>query len=139
MSSTEKEIFSQLRAIHRRVAFWYYLVICSMWIVVQAGFLVLLVPNLAKNYDDMDTPLPRITTLLISASDWMVSPHFGLPMPGWMLAVPAAVLVLIVSMLAFRRITILLTLIPIVAVISLIGQLFMLLAPLYTLTDSLTQ
>lgn len=139
MSSTQKEIISQLRTVHRRVAFWYYFVVGGMWIVVQAGFLVLLVPNLAKNYDGLDAPLPRITTMLIHASDWMVGRQFGLPLQGWTLAVPAACVLLIVSMFAFRRVTILLTLIPIVAVLSLIGQLFMLLAPLYSLTDSLTQ
>ena len=139
MSSTEKEIISQWRSVHRRVALWYYFIVGGMWIVVQAGFLVLLVPNLARNYDGLNTPLPRLTTMLLHASDWMVGRPFGLPVPGWALAVPAACVLLIVSMLAFRRVTILLTLIPILAVLSLIGQLFMLLAPLYSLTDSLTQ
>ncbi len=139
MNSTEREISTQLLAVRRRLAFWYYLVVGGLWIAVEAGFLVLLVPNLAMNYAGLETPLPRITTLLVSASDWMIGSHFGLPIPGWMLALPAAGAVLLLSLLAFRRVTILLTLIPILAVVSLIGQLFMLLAPLYSLTDSLTQ
>jgi len=139
VSSTDKEIRLQWRTIHRRVAFWYYFVVGGLWIVVQAGFLVLLVPNLARNYDGMNTPLPRLTTMLIHASDWMVGHPFGLPVAGLALAVPIASVLLIVSLLAFRRVTILLTLIPILAVLSLIGQLFVLLAPLYSLTDSLTQ
>lgn len=139
MSSTETEILNQLRTVHRRVALWYYLAVAYGWIVVQAGFLVLLIPKITDNYDGMDIKLPQVTKTLVAASDWMAGHNPGQSMPGWMIAVPLAFIVLTLSAVIFRRVTILLALIPILAIASLIGELFLLVAPLYQLSDTLTQ
>lgn len=136
-TSSEADILKQLKTVHRRVALWYYLAVIYVWIVVQAGFLVLLVPKVADNYDSLDSSLPAMTQRLVMASQWMAGQRTGQSMPGWMLAVPAALVIVTVAGVLLRRLTILLALVPIVAVMALIGELFLLLAPLYQIPDSL--
>ncbi len=136
-TSSEADILNQVKTVHRRVALWYYLAVVYVWIVVQAGFLVLLVPILADNYDGLDADLPVTTQRLVMASQWMAGQRPGQSMPGWMLAVPAALIIVTIAGVLLRRLTILLALVPIVAVMALIGELFLLLAPLYQIPDSL--
>lgn len=136
MSNEEASVLKQVRSIHRRVALWYCLAIGYVWIIIQAAVLVLLVPLVAENYDDLK--LPRATKLLVDASRWMAGDDPSQSFPGWYLAVPAALVLLTALALALRRATALLAFIPILAVASLVAQIVLLLAPLYQLGNTLT-
>lgn len=137
MTASNADIRKQIRAVHSRLAVWYYLGVGYVWIAVQAGFLVLLIPRVVENYDGMDTNIPDLTQRLIDISEWMAG-ESNQSLPGWMIAVPIAVVALTLSAILLRRAVWLLALMPLLAIVALIGQLFLIVAPLYGLTESLT-
>lgn len=135
MSRNDTTVLKQARMIHRYVALWYCLAIGYVWIIMQAAVLVLLVPLVAGNYEGLK--LPGATKMLVDASRWMAGGGASQSFPGWWLAVPAALVVLTALALLVRRATVLLAIIPILAVASLVAQIVLLLAPLYHLNDAL--
>jgi len=47
---------------------------------IVSGIMIVVIPKFKTIFQDFDTKLPGITTLLLNMSDWMV---IGKPLPGW--------------------------------------------------------
>ena len=63
-----------------QMALFYPIILFIVSVIIIAGLMIYVVPNIVSMFDDMDQQLPLLTTLLIDAS------HF-LNTRGWMLAV----------------------------------------------------
>jgi len=139
MTTDQTEQFRQVRRVFHGLALWYSLALAYLWILIQTGAMLFIIPKLSEAFADFEFELPRVTKWLVAASAWMVGDQPGQIVPGWMIAVPVAFVVVTALFVVLRRVPLLLMILAPLLVASLIAQAVLLFAPLYTMVGDLDQ
>lgn len=139
MTTARDDVLKQARPVVRRLTFWYSLVLAWLWIAVQTAALLFIVPMFREMFAEFEFELPRATRWLLAASEWMRGDRAGQFVSGWLIAVPLAAIAVTGLFAALRRVPLLAMALATALLASIIAQVLLLLAPLYTMVDAVGQ
>ncbi len=139
MTTSHEDVLGQARPVVRRLTFWYSLLLAYLWIAVQTGAMIFVVPMFREMFADFEFELPRATQWLLATSEWMGGDRAGQFVPGWIFAVPLAVVVVTGLFALLRRAPLLAMALATMLLASIIAQVLLLLAPLYGMVDAVGQ